>query len=56
MDRLKDLASGQEFDIQEIKLLKGLIFSTLIDREWWGRLWAIQEAVLAKSDPIIMCG
>lgn len=25
MDRLKDLASGQEFDIQEIKLLKGLI-------------------------------
>jgi hypothetical protein len=56
MDRLKDLAGGQEFAIREKALLKDLILTTLIDREWWGRLWIVQEVVLAKSDPTIMCG
>ena len=56
MGRLEDLAGGQEFAIREKNLLRDLIFNTLIDREWWGRLWIVQEVVLAKSDPIIMCG
>lgn len=56
MDRLKDLAGGQEFAIREKELLRDLILTTLIDREWWGRLWIVQEAVLARSDPTIMCG
>jgi hypothetical protein len=31
-------------------------FENLLCRPWWSRIWVVQEAVLAKSDPLIQCG
>jgi hypothetical protein len=56
MKRLKELADGQEMTVTEKRTLRRLIFDCLIDRDWWGRLWVVQEVVLAKSDPIMICG
>lgn len=33
------------------------IFNTNIDaRPWWGRIWVLQELVVATKDPIVLCG
>lgn len=56
MKRLKELGEGQDVDANERSRLRGLINEYLMDRDWWGRLWIVQEVVLAQSDPIIMCG
>ncbi|KAH8597707.1 heterokaryon incompatibility protein-domain-containing protein [Bisporella sp. PMI_857] len=58
MKRLKQLAAGQQLARTEegLSRLRDLIYDSLIDRDWWGRLWIVQEVVLAKSDPIMICG
>lgn len=33
------------------------IFDNNIDeRPWWGRIWVLQELVLANQDPVVLCG
>lgn len=33
------------------------IFDNNIDeRSWWGRMWVLQELVLAHQDPVVLCG
>lgn len=33
------------------------IFNSNIDaRPWWGRIWVLQELVVATEDPIVLCG
>lgn len=33
------------------------IFDNNIDeRSWWGRIWVLQELVLAHQDPVVLCG
>lgn len=56
MKRLQELAEEQQVAVDNEFTLRCLIYDCLIDREWWGRLWVVQELVLAKSDPLIMCG
>lgn len=56
MDRLKTLAEGDKLDVNESRPLREFIYPAVIDREWWGRLWVVQEVVLAKSEPTIICG
>jgi hypothetical protein len=56
MTSLKELAGGQRATAAEILRLRGLFHYCLMDRDWWGCLWIVQEVVLAKSDPIIICG
>jgi hypothetical protein len=56
MTSLKELAGGQRATAAETLRLRGLLHDCLMDRDWWGRLWIVQEVVLAKSDPIIICG
>jgi hypothetical protein len=56
MAQLEELAEREETIVNAKPGLIDLIYASLIDRDWWGRLWIVQEVVLAKSDPIIMCG
>ena len=56
MKRLEKLAEGQEMTDIEGTSLGRVIYDCLIDQDWWGRLWVVQEVVLAKSDPIMICG
>ena len=56
IDRLYELAQGKAIRHSEKKSLRTLIYDGLIDREWWSRLWIVQEVVLARSDPVLMCG
>jgi hypothetical protein len=56
IDRFKDLGEGKEVAAIEKTALKILVFDCLKNQAWWNRLWVVQEVVLAKSDPIIICG
>jgi hypothetical protein len=57
MKRLEKLAEGQEMtDIEGTSLGRVIYDFFLIDQDWWGRLWVVQEVVLAKSNPIMICG
>jgi hypothetical protein len=56
MEQLEALGMGEEIADSEKASSRRLIYDALIDRDWWGRLWIVQEVLLAKSDPIIMCG
>ena len=56
MKGLEKLAEGQKMTDTERTSLGRVIYDCLIDRDWWGRLWVVQEVVLAKSDPIMICG
>jgi hypothetical protein len=56
MKGLEKLAEGQKMTDTERASLGRVIYDCLIDRDWWGRLWVVQEVVLAKSDPIMICG
>lgn len=40
---------------QEIRA--SAIFDNVIDESpWWGRIWVLQEMVLAQQDPVVLCG
>jgi hypothetical protein len=56
MAQLKELAEREETRVNAKPALMSLIDDCLMDRDWWGRLWVVQEVVLAKSDPIMICG
>jgi hypothetical protein len=56
MKWLEELAEGQKMTLVEEITSGPLIYNCLMDRDWWGRLWVVQEVVLAKSDPILICG
>ncbi|KAH8596691.1 heterokaryon incompatibility protein-domain-containing protein [Bisporella sp. PMI_857] len=56
MDRLKELGESGEVPIGEKGLSRALIYDELINRDWWSRLWIVQEVVLARSTPIFICG
>lgn len=56
MKQLKELADGQKMTVIEKIPLRRVIHDCLMDRDWWGQLWVIQEIVLAKLDPILICG
>lgn len=44
-------------DLETIKTLKfGLGFGKLLERSWWRRTWIVQEFVLGRTMPQIMCG
>lgn len=44
----------QETGVQKIPLLRA--FFNLCSREWWNRLWILQEYAIASRDPIFMLG
>jgi Heterokaryon incompatibility protein (HET) len=40
----------------DFKLAIDIIYVKIMTRSWWTRVWVIEEVVLAKSDPVIICG
>ncbi|KAF2125010.1 HET-domain-containing protein, partial [Dothidotthia symphoricarpi CBS 119687] len=48
------IASGDLRENDLTKLLHGL--ENLLSRDWFTRVWTVQELVLAHHDPVIICG
>jgi Heterokaryon incompatibility protein (HET) len=47
-----------QFDDREIDLSPRMFnaFLQLCQRSWWRRVWCLQELVLSKEGPVVMCG
>lgn len=43
-------------EIQEVSQTLFSLYMQLVEREWFARLWTIQELVLADQDPLVGCG
>ena len=56
MKRIREMGESQKVTAAERVILEELVYSCLMDREWWSRLWVVQEVVLSKSSPVIICG
>jgi hypothetical protein len=54
----KDTDDYEDSSLQyRIKITRMMFLVVIVGlRPWWGRVWTVQECVLARSDPIFRCG
>ncbi|KAI9646929.1 hypothetical protein NHQ30_004929 [Ciborinia camelliae] len=54
---MSEIATASESDVtEEMSQIMFSFYIQLVEREWFTRLWTIQELVLANQDPLVGCG
>lgn len=51
----REWSDGADFDMDT----RGTVIRAideLLGRDWWGRLWIVQELAMAMRDPLLLCG
>jgi hypothetical protein len=52
--KIDDVVTNKDMVITDPKVRDDLVL--LLQKEWWSRIWVLQEVAMAKEDPMVGCG